>query len=111
MRQATWLQQFAQMSDHDAFTLEEDDMPHLASDSDDDDDQHVVPSPTDTLTLSDALAQNWFVDSGATAHATSEINNLSHVQELDDPLTRRLASADAPLITCCKTGKAYLISA
>eukprot|EP00798_Chlamydomonas_sp_ICE-L_P009216 gene9216-16360_t len=36
---------------------------------------------------SDVLTQHWVVDSGATDHATSEINNLSHVHELDEPVT------------------------
>eukprot|EP00798_Chlamydomonas_sp_ICE-L_P021826 gene21826-28853_t len=44
------------------------------------------PSSTVPMTFSDTLAQNWLVDSGATAHATSEINN--HVQELDEPLVQ-----------------------
>eukprot|EP00798_Chlamydomonas_sp_ICE-L_P004327 gene4327-biopygen22052 len=71
---------FAQMSDHDAFTLEEDDMPPLVltEDSDDDEEQRVLPSPTDPLNFSDILTQHWVVDS------------------------------DAPPITCHKKGKAYL---
>jgi len=63
---------FAQMSDHDAITLEEDDLPtleeddlpQLVQDSDDDDEDYSAATDWVPLAFDDVLTQNWLVDYG-----------------------------------------------